>query len=115
MAVLTVVTPDRNGGEVWALTAAAGGGDSFPNTGKEFFHVKNGSGAPINVTFAHAGQVDAGDANLAVPDLVVAVAAGVERIVGPFPTQQYNDANNRVPVTYSDVTSVTVGVMKANV
>ena len=103
MAVLSVLEVSR-AGVSGALTAAAGGGDSFANDGRTYLDINNGSGGSITVTFVTQQTVD----GLAVADLAVAVGAGVRTKVGPFPPGIYNDANGRVQVTYSGVTSLTV-------
>lgn len=107
MATLTVQTISREG-ITPSYAACAGGGDDFPNTGQEFIHVKNGSGAPITVTIVTPATVDA----LAVADRTKAVAAGEEAMIGPFPTGTYNDGTGKVGLTYSGVTSLTIGVFK---
>jgi hypothetical protein len=109
MAVLTPITPDRTTGALYAPVAAAGGGDSFPNTGREFLHVLNGGGSSITVTVAIAVTVE----GQAVPGKAFTVGNGAQRIMGPFPTGTFNDSNSRVNITYSGVTSVTVGVIQA--
>jgi hypothetical protein len=87
--------------------AAAGGGDQFLNTGKEFLHVKNGGGAPVNVTIDSQTACNQGfDHNL-----VVAVTNGQERIIGPFDPGRFNDANGYVQIAYSGVGDVTVAVL----
>jgi hypothetical protein len=110
MATLTVQTIDRAGdGLTPAFSVASGGGDDFPNTGREFVVVKNGSGAPITVT-AVTPQTVAG--SLAIADETYAVPAAGERYIGPFPTGPFNNAQGRVSLTYSGVTSLTVGAFK---
>jgi hypothetical protein len=109
MAILTVQKIVPGGLEPAALAAAAGGGDSFQNTGNEFVEINNGDVSDKTVT-VEAQQncnfgVDSNDHNHAV-----VVTAGERRLIGPFPTDKYNDANGRVQLTYSAVTSVTVGV-----
>lgn len=109
MAVLTPVTPTV-AGVLFGAVAAAGGGDSFPNTGREYFYCKNGGGGGINVTFDSPGTCDFGLAAAAAHDAVIAVGAGEERIIGPFPvTPRFSST---VAVTYSGVTSVTVSVIR---
>lgn len=103
MAILTVAEIAR-AGVANTLTAAAGGGDSFANDGRTYFEILNGGGGAITVTFVTQQTVD----GLAVADLAVSVAAGARTKVGPFPPSIYNDANGRVQVTYSGVTTVTV-------
>lgn len=112
MAALTVQPAARSANGVdLAGVAAAGGGDSFTNSGQEVFVVKNGGGAPITVTVVTPATVD----GLAVTDLTASVAAGATRMIGPFPPGIYNDtgaAGGIVSVTYSGVTTVTVAVVK---
>lgn len=111
MAVLTVQKPSAAG--TYAPVAAEAGGDSFPNTGVEFFYIKNGDASPKTVTFDSPGTCSFGLAANAAHDLAVTVPAGEEKLIGPFATARFNDANNRVQVTYSAVTSVTVAAVAA--
>ena len=82
--------------------------NAFDNNGQTHIHVKNGGGAPINVTIDTPGMVD----GLAVSNLVVAVPNGGERIIGPFPTSVYNQPDGKVYVDWSSATSVTVAVLR---
>jgi len=109
MATLTVLNV-VNTGLIDALVAAAGGGDAFPNDGATFFEVLNSSGAPITVTFVS----QATDDGLALTDLAVVVAAGERRHCGPFKKRIYNDSTGLVQVTYSGVTTLTVGPRRFN-
>lgn len=113
MAVLGVAQPSVGVGSV-ALGAvnAAGGGDSFPNDGYTVLYVKNGSGGAITVTIdgVGAGPESAVAYN---PDVAVSVAAGAERLIGPFTDKaRFNDVNGRVNVSYSGVTSLTVAPVR---
>lgn len=111
MAALTVQTVDRSGFSLLANdVAAAGGGDYFANTGAEFLYINNAGVGSITLTiaFASTATVDGQSAT----NRTVAVANGTEFLVGPFPTHLYNDANGRVQLTYSGVTSVTVAALK---
>lgn len=112
MAVLTAQSPVV-AGVTFTAAAAAGGGDSFANTGTEFLYVKNGGGSPITVTIDSPGTCSFNVTANAAHDQAVTVAAGAERIIGPFPTVRFNDSSNIVSVGYSGVTSVTVAVLKA--
>jgi hypothetical protein len=107
MATLTVTDISRSGVDI-AGVAAAAGGDQFANTGAEFLLVANAGGAPITVTLATAETVD----GLAVADRTVAVSNGVGKVIGPFLRHAYSDANGMVQITYSDVTSVGVKVLR---
>lgn len=106
MATLTAQTIVRAGLEA-TYAAAAGGGDEFVNTGVEVLHVKNASVGDITVTVVSQATVD----GLAVADRAVVVTAGEERFIGPFPTNVYNDANQKIQVTYSGVTTLTIAVL----
>lgn len=108
MATLTVNSVTR-AGVTDTLVAAAGGGDSFLPDREVFIRVVNGGGSPITVTvetkntsFGHA-----------VADVSVSVTNGESRIIGPFPAEVFADPTDGLAdITYSGVTSVTVGAFK---
>lgn len=107
MAQLSPLSVTR-AGTTLATASAAGGGDSFLNTGTEMLYVANGGVGSITVTIAVQTTVD----GQAVPGRTVTVSNGVTKLIGPFPTPNYNDANGLVQISYSGVTSVTVAVIK---
>jgi hypothetical protein len=114
MAAITTQRPTV-AGVAMSAAAASVGGDTFTNTGREFFHAINASVAPITVTFksglASANVCNFGVAN-AAHDLVVVVPAGADRMWGPFDKDRFNNpATGLVSVTYSDVTTLTVRVL----
>lgn len=87
--------------------AAVTASDTFECGEKSFLHVKNGSGVSINVTLSiprtRFGQ--------AISPLVVAVAAGTEKLIGPLLPEEFEDPSTRVgTVGYSAITTVTAGV-----
>ena len=105
---LTVQQIVRTGLE--AVYAAADGSNqnAFANDGRTFLRVVNGGGSPINVTIDTPGSVD----GLAVSNLVVAVTNAEDRLIGPFPTNIYNQSDGKVYVDWSAVTSVTVAALR---
>lgn len=104
MAQLTVADAGVNGAVI-TYVAAAGGGDKFANPdGATSLRVKNGSGVSINVTVNSQQQCSHGFDH----DVIVAVAAGAEKVIGPFAKGRFNDVDGNVNVTYSAVTTVTV-------
>lgn len=111
MATLTIQTA-AIAGTALTLSAAAGGGDQFANSGNERVLIKNGSGAPITITFDSPTTCSFGANAAAAHDLAVVVAAGAETLVGPLATDRFNDANGNVQITYSGVTSLTVAVVR---
>lgn len=94
-----------------SASAANVDGHSLVNTDRNtvlFLYANNGSGSPINVTVQTPGTVRGN----AIADVVVAVAAGAERLIGPLPASFYNQADGTVYVDFSDVTSLTVAGLK---
>lgn len=90
--------------------AAAGGGDTVTPGDSTRLMVRNGSGVSINVTIPRYPLVD--PEGVAETSLVVAVPAGAERWIGPLSGTRFaNPANGNVEVTYSAVTTVTVGAV----
>ncbi len=105
---LTVSPIDRTGLDP-SYSAANVDGHSVENAEREFIHVKNGSGGSIDVTFITPGVVD----SQAIADRVVAVPAGEERMIGPFPRGTYNQPGTTVVhVDFSAVTSVTCAAFR---
>lgn len=107
MAALTNQTIVRTGLNP-SYVAAAGGGDTCDPGAQTFLHVKNAGGGSITVTCA----VQAGDpgTGLVIADLAVSVTNGQERMIGPLPGNFFaNPTTGKVDITYSGVTSVTVG------
>lgn len=97
-----------------ALVAAAGGGDTFDPDQDTWIEVKNAGGSPITVTVA-TPKLDP-KTGLAEADVTVSVPATTgERKIGPFPYETFADPANqgRAAITYSAVTSVTVGAFSA--
>ena len=87
---------------------AATSTDDFVNGGQERLHVRNGGGGGITVTINSVKPCDQG----ADHDVVVSIAAGADRWIGPFPPDRFNDpVTNKVTVNYSGTTSVTVALL----
>lgn len=105
----TVVSPQSTSetGVVATYGAVTVDGDIIPGDEKTLLHVKNGSGGSINVTI----QTGATLGGHAVSDTVVAVAAGADKFIGPFPKESYNNATGadrgKVYVDYSAQTTIT--------
>lgn len=107
MAILTAATVSRAGVDV-AGAAADAAGDEWANTGYEFVQVRNASAGVVTVTLDIRATLD----GATVTDPTVSLAAGETKIIGPFPTGLYNDANGRARIAYSAVASVTTRVLK---
>lgn len=84
-------------------------GNSFINVDeRNFIHVKNGSGGSLTVTVQTPITID----SLAVTDLTVSIAAGAEKLIGPFPLAYYNQTDGHVYIDYSTGTSITIAVLR---
>jgi hypothetical protein len=90
------------------FAAAAGGGDTFKNDGRTFFHAKNASVGDITLTFTTPGKIH----GVAIADPTVVVTAGEERLVGPFDPSIFNSSAGLVAVGYSGVTTLTVSAVR---
>jgi hypothetical protein len=91
-------------------SAASAGGDTCMPADNTRLVVKNGSGAPINVTISSFPNTNEWGATIA--DLVVAVPAAGERWIGPFRGPAHADpVTGLVSISYSSATTVTVGLV----
>lgn len=109
MANLTVQSVSRAGLNP-SFGAAAGGGDTFLPSDETFLYVKNASGVSVTVTVVTPGSVIP---DVAIADVAVAVPAGQDRVIGPFPAQFFADPTDGLAdITYSAVTSVTVAAIQ---
>lgn len=99
--VLAGITP--------TLVAAEAGGDEFVNSGRDFIHIKNGDASAMDVTINSQAACDQGSDH----DIVVNIPATTgEKFIGPFPKERFNDTAAKVQITYSAVTSVTIGIVR---
>jgi len=98
-----------------SYVAAAGGGDTFTPTGTDhhIIHVKNGGGSSITLTVDDPTSATPTGATAFNPDLAVTVTNGQERMIEVDLSRFVNPANGQVAITYSGVTSVTIGVFKS--
>lgn len=113
MAQLTIQSVAETGLE--PAYAAVNDGDLLKadSSQRHFLHVKNGDASPTNVTI-NAVKTTArvsGVGVVTISDKVIAIAAGEERLIGPF-TEAYMDADGDVTINYSNVTSITAAALK---
>jgi hypothetical protein len=107
---MALITPSTSGNAL-AYQAAAGGGDTYTNSGKERVHVRNGGGSPITATLVRTaacnqGVVHAGGGVQASDQFVI--GAGSDKVL---PAVDPNIYGGVVGITYTGVTTVTVGVI----
>lgn len=104
MAAITPQSITRAAPSAPTYVAAAGGGDTVVPAA-DFFVVKNGGGSTITVTIAPTGTTSYG---VALPNLTVSVPNGSERWIN-LNDGSYVNSTGVIPITYSGVTTVTVG------
>lgn len=83
--------------------AAAANTDTIPADGRTVLWVVNGSVGSINVTIVSPQTVS----GLAVDDVVVAVGAGAQKLIGPFPRATFGDVNGEAGIDYSATATIT--------
>lgn len=106
MAILTV--QDTTIAGVVPSYVAVAASDSFANGGRTIIHVKNGGASADVVAIDSLTACNQG----ADHDGGSSVAAGAEKMFGPFDSTRFNDANGRVTITHSFITSVTCAVWR---
>lgn len=106
MATLTPVQITSTGVAVTTLpNSAAGGGDVYDNTLSPYIEINNGSGVSITLYAAIYA-----DGQTIVQGRAWTVGAGVRMRIAPRNSSYVNPANNQVSLTYSAVTTVTIGL-----
>lgn len=88
-------------------SGADAAGDTVAPSDRTYLHVKNGSAASVNVTVDSRRPCDQGVDH----DLVVAVPAGGDRMIGPVSPGRFAGTSGLASVTYSAAASVTVAVI----
>jgi hypothetical protein len=97
----------RRSGLTPSYAAAAGGGDTATPGMNTFLHIKTaGTGTTVTITpVAIPGQ------DLVITPLAVTLGATAERMIGPIrPDLFANTSTGQAAITYSSVTTVTVGI-----
>jgi hypothetical protein len=94
-------------GVAHTYVAADSLGDSFINNGATILEVKNADTVDVTVTVDSQQLCSFGHDH----NINVVVPAGETRIIGTFNRIRFNDSDNRVNVSYSSVTSLTVAAV----
>lgn len=112
MAELAVTVPDVDGAPL-TKQAAAAGGDHVLRRGadKVLLVIDNASAGAITVTVDDPNTGTPEGATAFNPDVAVSVAAGTEVAV-LLDAGRFADADDRIDLTYSGVTSLTVAAVR---
>tara|TARA_Y100001938_G_scaffold148480_1_gene232291 strand:+ start:2572 stop:2958 length:387 start_codon:yes stop_codon:yes gene_type:complete len=102
---MATITPRKivEGGLAESLSTCATGGDEFLNSGIEFLHIVNDH-ASVQYTITVTAQTTSirhpSYGIVTKANQEINVAAGAEAFMGPFKQGAFNDANNKVQITY---------------
>lgn len=102
----TPVTPA--GADITTPATAALSSMTMTNDGKTMLRVKTGATTANLTLTAQAKLLDGSVAGISPQNPVIALAANKDYIIGPFPTNIYNDANGELNMAFSAVTSILV-------
>lgn len=92
LETLTAQQVNRSGAQVSMQSVTTAGGFEFPNDGHTVLEIANDAG-DATLTFTIQKKLDGQSATR-----TVVVAASQRWIIGPFPTELYNDGNGYVQV-----------------
>ena len=114
MAELTVEDIVEAGLNATYNAADVAGDAALNNNGDVMLHVKNADASSTTVTIAaqKASTSKDGFGTVSKANAVVAVPASGDRFIGPFPREAFNDAANKLVISYSSVTALTIAVLK---
>ena len=101
-------------GTIATMSTATGGGDEFVNTGLEFLFFQNGHASNSYVITITAQVTNIHHQNFGTvvkENIVKTITAGAEVFIGPFKQAAFNDANHKVQITYSGVTTLNVAAL----
>jgi hypothetical protein len=106
MAVYTVYPIDLTGDSKAYVTPASG--DTFPNDGRTFLHVKNANGAACVVTVTATKPCDV--AGTLHTNVVSVGATTGDEMIGPWPVERWG--GTVTVTTYSVTASVSVAAIR---
>lgn len=115
MATLTVQTID-NDGLTPSFATANSGGDDFvcQDDQRTYVEVVNGGGSTITVTIPaqQSTSLQSGVGQVAVSALTASIASSARAKIGPIGSAHIRANDGKVQISYSAVTSVTVGAFR---
>ena len=93
-------------GVIETLVSANAGGDAFVNSGVEVIHIQNGHASDARVVTVTAQVTNIHHQQFGTvtkSNITKSVGPGIDAYIGPFKQSAFNDANNKVQITYSAV------------
>lgn len=109
MATLTVQSATLAGTAITMSNCAAGGDEYVMTDSKTAILLTNAhAGNDYTVTVASGVNCNYGTDH----DVAVSVVHGTTKLIGPFSYTRFKDANKKVQITYSGVTTMTIAVLR---
>jgi hypothetical protein len=101
---LTIYDVDRDGVDLTANATTVNTANDyyFKNNGRVKLFVKNTTGSTVTITVETPNTVD----GLAITDKTATLANNKEALLGPYPPSDYNDANQKVHVTFNQAVDI---------
>ena len=114
MALLTAQKILQSGLVPTTVTPEATG-DQINNTGREFFYVKNESGASVTATVIPVVTtvINQSFGKLKKENSVLSLAAGEDGFLGPFEVDAFNDGLGRLTISCSAQSNIKLSVLFA--
>ena len=100
-----------------SLATCTPAGDEFLNSGIEFIRVSNGHASAtytVTITAQTTSYINPLYGKLTKSDTTKAISAGASAYFGPFKQKPWNDADNKVQLTYILGTSGTTAISGAH-
>lgn len=115
---LTVVKSSETPAALSLESADTANGNSFANTNGDVLAIIKNEHETNAETFIFAVQnatkTVEGWGPLTKASISVSVSAGAQKVVGPFPTQAFNDANGLVQVTYTGTGTPKISAVRSD-
>ena len=119
MAILTPLKVTESGvGSNINTAYAETGGDEFSNSGIEFLRIRND-----HASGTYTARITAQTTSISLPtygsvtksNTDITVTAGTDAYVGPFKQGSWNDANNKVQITYKTTGTYATGAALSSI
>lgn len=111
MAIVDLaVNPIKRAGLAWPSAGALSAADTYkvPNNGRTFLHFRKAGAGACTVTITTPRTID----SLAVAEHTVNVPATTgDVLIGPFEADTFNDVDDKISFTLSDVVGLTLAVL----
>ncbi len=114
MAALTLQTLDETGLDPTLSNSDVGSGDTVKNIGGDvflyFINLSGSDSATVTITAQETSTTKPSFGPVTKANIVLTLALGTDKMVGPFPRKAFNDASGNVNIAYTGVAAADVDV-----